>query len=121
MLYHHIVRIVVPSRKGSPNKITVAVREAVENSFRRVNNGKKPYLEWLAYEHPSAYVTLVSKCIPSAVAIDIKHTLDLSAAMHAASLNADTIDISPDIKEIQQTSEPLPNPLIINETESAIE
>lgn len=109
----------MPRPKGTPNKITATVKEAVERSFHRV--GKKNYLDWLAYENPSAYVTLVSKCIPSAVAIDVKHTLDLSAAMHEARLrlteeSADIIDVTPDQKETPLLGETLPNPLNLNDT-----
>ena len=67
------------SRKGKPNKITAAVKDAVEHAFTKVNG--EGYLIWLSKAHPQAFCSLVAKCIPSAVAIDVTHTLDLGAAL----------------------------------------
>jgi hypothetical protein len=70
--------------KGSQNKITIAVKDAVEQAFNTVNRDGK-YLVNLANDHPAVFCSLVSKCIPTAVAVDIKHSLDLGAAMLEAS------------------------------------
>jgi hypothetical protein len=70
-------------KKGDVNKLTKTVKEAVEHAFTKVND--ENYLIWLSREHPAAFCSLVSKCIPTAVAVDIKHTLDLGAAMLEAS------------------------------------
>lgn len=84
----------MPRRKGSQNKLTVLVKDAVENVFSTVNEGGV-YLTWLSKEHPAAFVSLVGKCIPQAVAIDVKHTFDLGAEMLAAQANLERLS-SPD-------------------------
>jgi hypothetical protein len=71
-------------QKGTQNKMTVAIKDAVERAFS-IKNKNNEYLLTLADEHPAVFCSLVSKCIPTAVAVDIKHTLDLGAAMLEAS------------------------------------
>ena len=51
--------------KGSPNKVTTAVREALLQSFHDL--GGVEYLKQLARTEPKAYATLLGKCIPTAV------------------------------------------------------
>ena len=89
----------MPRKKGSQNRMTVTVKNAVEHAFTKVNG--KGYLEWLAYEHPAAFTSLVGKCIPQAVAVDINHTiLDLGSAIkeanqRIASYESKMIDVTP--------------------------
>jgi hypothetical protein len=64
--------------------MTVAIKDAVERAFS-IKNKNNEYLLTLADEHPAVFCSLVSKCIPTAVAVDIKHSLDLGAAMLEAS------------------------------------
>ena len=94
--------------KGSQNKITIAVKDAVEQAFNTVNRDGK-YLVNLANDHPAVFCSLVSRCIPTAVAVDIKHTLDLGAAMLEASQRLQqfnsTIDHEP-ISLILDTQQP---------------
>ena len=71
--------------KGAKGKRTIAIAEAVENCFRAENkNGA--YLKRLArLDNPALFVTLLAKCIPQAVALDIKvHEVDLGLAMREA-------------------------------------
>lgn len=51
--------------KGSPNKITTAVRDALARSFEEV--GGWQWLVKLAKENPKAYATLLAKCLPHEV------------------------------------------------------
>jgi len=109
--------------KGSQNKITIAVKDAVEHAFNTVNRDGK-YLVNLANDHPAVFCSLVSKCIPTAVAVDIKHSLDLGAAMLEASqrlqqfnstINHEPISLIPNTKQLatiepdsQDIEEPIP-------------
>ena len=71
--------------KGAKGNRTIAINEAVENCFRKVNKGGA-YLEHLAgMENPALFVTLLAKCIPQAIAVDVQvHALDLGLAMREA-------------------------------------
>jgi hypothetical protein len=48
--------------KGSQNKVTKAIREAVEQSFAEI--GGAAYLVKMATEQPTAYMTLLGKVLP---------------------------------------------------------
>lgn len=72
--------------KGAKNKITIAVKDAVEHAFNTVNRDGM-YLVNLAHDDPKTFCSLVSRCIPSAVAISVSHTIDLSEAMIEADKN----------------------------------
>ena len=87
-----------PRTRGK-GKLTIAVKDAVERAFNKVNHDGQ-YLVRLADEHPQVFCGLVSKCIPTAVAIDVKHHIDLGNAMLEASqrlkdFNAQTIEHTP--------------------------
>tara|TARA_R110000751_G_scaffold195686_2_gene301072 strand:- start:120 stop:590 length:471 start_codon:yes stop_codon:yes gene_type:complete len=71
--------------KGSKGRRTIAINEAVENCFR-MENKNGAYLKRLAaMENPALFVTLLAKCIPQAIAIDVTaHALDLGLAMREA-------------------------------------
>lgn len=49
--------------KGSSNKVTKTIREAIEASFDKV--GGADYLAKMAIEQPSAYMTLLGKVLPA--------------------------------------------------------
>ena len=49
--------------KGTPNKVTKAVKEALIESFDEV--GGKDYLINMAREYPVAYMSLLGKIIPT--------------------------------------------------------
>jgi hypothetical protein len=97
--------------KGAKNKITIAVKDAVENAFTTVNDGGK-YLVWLSKEHPAAFVSLVGKCIPAAVAVSVTLQFDLLSAMNEANNNAQRLNDTSNTIDV--TPEPLntPKPLI---------
>lgn len=55
-------------KKGTPNKITGAVKDMVLTALNNVGGVK--YLEHQAKENPTAFMTLVGKVIPTQVAGD---------------------------------------------------
>ena len=72
-----------PRTRGK-GRMTLAIKDSVEIAFGRANKGGR-YLAWLAAEHPAVFISLVSRCIPQAVAVDINiHALDLGQEMHKA-------------------------------------
>lgn len=56
-------------RKGSKNKTTVLLKEAIEESFANV--GGAEYLTAMALQEPKAYLTLLSKILPAKIEADI--------------------------------------------------
>ncbi len=56
-------------RKGSKNKTTVLLKEAIEESFANV--GGAEYLTQMATEEPKAYLTLLAKILPAKIEADI--------------------------------------------------
>ena len=52
-------------KKGSVNKITKTIREAVELSFHKI--GGAEYLVKMAEEQPVAYMTLLGKVLPQQI------------------------------------------------------
>ena len=86
----------MPRTKGALGRRTVAVSEAVENAFRKVNKGNR-YLLRLAEENPQLFVQLLCRSIPQAVAVDVQITaLDLGLAMRQASERLNVVDVTPD-------------------------
>ena len=91
--------------KGAKNKMTIAIKDAVEHAFSTVNRDGQ-YLVNLSKEHPQVFCALVSKCIPAAVAVDVKiHAIDLGNAMLEASqrlkdFNAKTIEHTPNTEQL---------------------
>jgi hypothetical protein len=58
--------------KGTQNKITRTIREAIEASFDKV--GGAEYLAKMAIEQPAAYMTLLGKVLPAHMNISTKDT-----------------------------------------------
>lgn len=75
-------------KKGTPNKMTAAIKDAVELSFSKKNKGGK-YLDKLADDFPAVYCGLIAKCMPQAIAVDVQiHAINLGLEMKRA---ADTL------------------------------
>lgn len=76
--------------KGSPNKVTKTIREAIEASFDKV--GGADYLARMAVEQPSAYMGLLGKVLPAHMNIttkDNKFTVIVQRASAADKPNTD--------------------------------
>lgn len=75
-------------------KLDKSVKHAVKRAFQSINNNDK-YLKNLAKAHPSVFCSLLAKCIPQEVAVDVSHTvINLNSALELADsrilqLNAD--------------------------------
>jgi hypothetical protein len=54
-------------RKGTPNRLPGEVREMVLKALDKV--GGADYLAQQAQENPSAFMSLISKCLPRAVSV----------------------------------------------------
>lgn len=52
-------------QKGTPNKLTRTVKQAVELAFEKV--GGAEYLAKMAVEQPTAFMTLLGKVLPTQV------------------------------------------------------
>ena len=94
-------------------KMTVAVKEAVENAFRAVNGKHNTGLIELSKSHPAVFYALVAKCIPTAVAVDVKHSIDLGNAMLEASQRLD--DYNNRTKTIEHVEPEILKPGITNQ------
>ncbi len=106
------------TRKGCPNKTTKAIKERIEQAFKHVNGKRNAGLIKLSKDHPAIFYGLVAKCVPTAVAIDVQHHIDLGALMLEAERNlqrlaAPTIDVTP-----SQVVEPEPVTLTVDHVES---
>jgi hypothetical protein len=66
------------SRKGVPNKTTVAVKDMILEALSSV--GGAAYLARQAEENPPAFMTLVGKLVP----LDVKNHTTLDVTMKAA-------------------------------------
>jgi hypothetical protein len=62
--------------KGSENKITKSLREAIKESFDKV--GGVQYLQRVAEEDPRAYLTIVGKVIPAELSAKVEGGLDIT-------------------------------------------
>lgn len=60
-------------RKGSKNKITATVKEAIEIAFNDVGGAK--YLADMANKQPVAFMTLLGKVIPQKLDANVQATL----------------------------------------------
>lgn len=56
-------------QKGSKNKTTVLLKEAIEESFANV--GGAEYLTAMAVQEPKAYLTLLAKVLPAKIEADV--------------------------------------------------
>lgn len=61
--------------KGSTNKITKTIKEAIEESFIEV--GGAAYLVQMASEQPVAYMTLLGKVLPTQVKLETKEPIEV--------------------------------------------
>jgi hypothetical protein len=97
----------VARTKGAQNKITIAVKDAVEHAFRKKN--QQGYLLWLADEHPSVFCALVAKCIPTQLAVDVNHhALNLGVEMARASERLARLNAAPILEHIVTPDTPSP-------------
>lgn len=60
-------------KKGTPNKITATVREAVEQAFNEL--GGKDWLIHLAVTEPKAFAALVGKVMPAKIEAEVSVTI----------------------------------------------
>lgn len=58
--------------KGTPNRITAIIKEALMESFDRV--GRAEYLVRMAEEEPKAYLQLLAKVLPHEIQAEMKVT-----------------------------------------------
>ena len=93
----------MPRRKGDIGMLNRTVKEAVERAFRKVNRDGD-YLVKLADSDPKTFCALVSKCIPSAVAVSVSHHIDLSDAMLAADANIKRLEKEYEQKALRLSS-----------------
>lgn len=59
-------------RKGSTNKLTKSIKEAIEAAFHGV--GGPEYLMRQAEENPQAFMTLLGKIIPNQIQADLTNS-----------------------------------------------
>jgi hypothetical protein len=59
-------------RKGSTNKLTKSIKEAIEAAFQGV--GGHEYLMRQAEENPQAFMTLLGKIIPNQIQADLTNS-----------------------------------------------
>jgi|TARA_R110000822_G_scaffold59204_10_gene147821 hypothetical protein len=95
-----------PGRTGeraAQHEQGVLVRDTIAIHFMRMHRDHN-YLNTLATEHPSAYVSLVTKTVPQTARLDVavEHTVDLGQAMleasqrlAAAQATLNLIDVTP--------------------------
>lgn len=62
-------------RKGSTNKLTRTIKEAIEVAFEEVGGAK--YLAKMANEKPAAFMTLLGKILPTQVDATLTGNLGL--------------------------------------------
>jgi hypothetical protein len=60
-------------KKGTPNKLTATVKEAVERAFDEV--GGVAYLVRMAHEEPKAFMALLAKVMPTKIEADVSVTV----------------------------------------------
>jgi hypothetical protein len=112
----------MPRRKGSQNKLTVQIKDAVEHAFSRANKGGR-YLDELAVNDPKTFCSLVSRCIPAQATLAISHhIIDLHLAIKDADERLQLIGdsseaITQNVQKKMPTIDVTPNLLITNDTE----
>ena len=83
-----------PRTRGK-GRMTLAIKDSVEVAFGKANKGGR-YLAFLAKEHPAVFVTLVAKCIPQAVNVDVHHhAVNLGLEMRRAADALDRLNHAP--------------------------
>jgi hypothetical protein len=68
-------------QKGTPNKITADIRQAIMNALDRA--GGEDYLLNLAQTDPRVFVTLLAKTVPTNVIADVNATVRHEDALKA--------------------------------------
>lgn len=58
-------------KKGTPNKTTTRLKDAIMKSFEQV--GGEKYLARLAEEEPKAYATLLGRVLPAELSAKVEH------------------------------------------------
>lgn len=58
-------------KKGTPNKTTVALKDAIMGAFNKA--GGMDYLERVAHEDPRTFCTLLGKVLPQEVKAEVGH------------------------------------------------
>ena len=61
--------------KGSKNKYSASIKEAIEKAFHHVN--QKGYLLELAYNEPAVFAGLVKAIIPAEINASLQHNVSL--------------------------------------------
>jgi len=64
-------------QKGTPNKFTASVRDAVEAAFNEA--GGADYLVQQAHENPVAFMTLLGKVLPREITADVRADVSVSS------------------------------------------
>ncbi len=67
-------------KRGTPNKTTVAVKDAILQAFDSV--GGEQYLVQVAENDPKTFCTLLARVLPSEIAVNV--TSDLESKLEAA-------------------------------------
>ena len=96
-------------RVRGPGRMGAAVKDAVELAFKKQNRGGR-YLDMLASEHPAVFVSLLAKCIPTQLAVDVKHhALNLGVEMARASERLSRLNAAPILEHIATPDTPSPD------------
>ena len=96
-----------PRTRGR-GRMTTAIKDAVEHAFRKKN--EQGYLLWLADEHPSVFCSLIAKCIPTQLAVDVNHhALNLGIEMARASERLSRLNAAPILEHISSPDTPSPD------------
>jgi len=80
-------------KKGSLGKRSLAIKDAIEKSFNRVNGENGEWLDKLAETDKALYVQLIVKCVPSAVAVSTSVEISLGNMMELAQANLDKLKV----------------------------
>jgi hypothetical protein len=78
--------------KGAIGKMNANIKRALETVFTEVNKDNAFLLD-LAQNEKALFVSLISKCIPATIALDVQISLDLGAAMIKNQLNLDRLRV----------------------------
>lgn len=75
-------------KKGTPNKTTAALKDAILTAAEDVHpGGKVGYLKWLAKSNSSAFASLLGKVLPTTLAGDPENPLELTVDLTRKSDN----------------------------------
>jgi hypothetical protein len=66
-------------KKGTPNKTTAALKDAILTAAEEVHpGGKVAYLKWLAKNNSGAFASLLGKVLPTTLAGDPDNPVNLA-------------------------------------------